>query len=126
MGLLWKKRIKEDRKDERMISGNDLVKILSLAINAAIEEISEGYYTFGPEVMFECAGNVHFMGVKYDKKKAEKEGKTGYWKEYMTLYLDKNFFDSKEEFYEMAVLDGKKLKDIPNEILVGEEFAEIL
>ncbi|MCX4321131.1 MAG: hypothetical protein OSJ44_15685, partial [Lachnospiraceae bacterium] len=98
------------------ISGKELTEILERAADTAAEEINGGYYTLGPEIVFEYAGRVHFAGVKYDKKSCKKEGMAGYSEKYLSLYLDK------EALYGAEVLDGEKLMDISDGIIVSEEY----
>lgn len=121
MGLFDKSK-KAKRNTGVSISGKELTEILERAADTAAEEINGGYYTLGPEIMFEYAGRVHFAGVKYDKKSCKKEGMAGYSEKYLSLYLDKYIFGSKEALYGAEVLDGEKLMDISDGIIVSEEY----
>ena len=50
------------------ISGTQLCDLLTKAVSLATEDVEAKCYSTGPEIMFEYNGNVHFMGIKYDKK----------------------------------------------------------
>jgi hypothetical protein len=125
MGLFGRK--KEKTKPEVLnISGLQLYSLLKNAVLLAVEDVEANCYTTGPEIMFEYNGNVHFIGIKYDKKRAKTEKRVTFSNELMTVYLDKQLFATLEDFCEHATLDGKILTGISNGIIVSPEYKELL
>lgn len=125
MGLFGRKKEKAERK-VISISGVQLCDLVKKAIELAKEEVEGKYYIVGPEIMFEYNGNVHFAGIKYDKKRAKKEKQLHFSDEFMTLYIDKQDFDTIEQFQTQAMLDGEFLENIMDRIIVAPEFSELL
>ena len=125
MGLFGRKKEKEKCK-VISISGVQLCDLLKKSVSLMVEEVEKKYYTFGPEIMFEYNGNVHFAGVKYDKKRAKTEKRVTFSDELMTVYVDKQFFTTIEELRDHAMIDGKILSDIVDGIIVSPEYGELL
>ena len=120
-------RKKEKRKAEVVnISGVQLCGLLKNAVSLAIEEVEKNRYIFGPEIMFEYTGNIHLIGIKYDKKRAKTEKRVTFLKELMTVYLDKQTFVSLEDLCDYATLDGEILTNISKGIVVAPEYKELL
>ena len=67
MGLFGRKKEPELLN----LSSVQLVNILKKAILLAEEDVNARSYTLGPEIMFEYHDTIHFIGVKYDKKRAK-------------------------------------------------------
>lgn len=78
------------------------------------------------EIMFDYNDDVHFYGVKYDKKRAKKEKRVIFSKELLSVYLDKQSFPGVIELYRYGQLDGKLLADISHGIIVSSEYREAL
>lgn len=108
------------------ISGEQLCGLIKKAISLAIENVESKSYIIGPEIMFEYDGNIHFVGIKYDKKRAKAEKRTIFSYDLMNLYIDKVVYASLEDLRNNALVDGKKLTSIPNGIIVVPEYGELL
>ena len=76
--------------------------------------------------MFEYNGNVHFMGIKYDKKRAKTGKRITFSNELMTVYIDKQSFSTVEELRMQATIDGEFLSNISAGIIVAPEYNELL
>lgn len=125
MGIFGRK--KEKIKPEVLnISGEQLYKLLKKAVKLAAENIEANCYTTGPEIMFEYNNNVHFIGIKYDKKRAKSEKRVTFTKELMTVYVDKNIYQTLEELYDNANVDKISLNAITEGIIVYPEYKELL
>ena len=125
MGLFGRK--KEKTKPEVVnISGVQLCGLLKNAVSLAIEDVEANCYTTGPEIMFEYNGNIHFIGIKYDKKRAKTEKRVTFSNELMTVYLDKQLFVTVEDLCAHTTLDGELLSNISNGIIVSPEYKELL
>ena len=122
MGLFGRKKEKELLN----LSSVQLVNILKKAILLAEEDVNARSYTLGPEIMFEYHDTIHFIGVKYDKKRAKAAKQKVFCKEFVSVYLDKQNYLSPEELYENAVVEGVNLKDITSEIMISADYKEIL
>lgn len=100
MGIFGRK--KEKAKSEVInISGIQLCDLLKNAVSLAIED-------------------------KYDKKRAKAEKKDTFSNDLMTIYLDRQSFDSVENLYIDAVLDKEHFSDISKGIIVSSEYKELL
>lgn len=125
MGLFSRK--KEEKTSKVLdISSAQLLNILNKAILLAEEDVNAKSYTFGPEIMFDYNNTVHFIGVKYDKKRAKALNQKNFCKEFMSVYLDKQEYKYPEELFENADIKGIKFKDINSGILVSQEYGELL
>lgn len=125
MGLFGRK--KEKTKPEVLsISGDQLYTLLKKAVQLAAEDVEAKSLTFGPEIMLEYKDNIHFVGIRYDKKRAKAEKRTTFSPELMTVYLDKGEYATPEELYQNAVLDGDKFSSISEGIIVAPEFGDLL
>ena len=126
MGLFWKKR--KDTVDNKVlnISGKQLEILLNDAIKLAIEDIETKCYTVGPEIMFEYGDDIHFIGVKYDKKRAKKEKRISFSSELMRVYLDQEEYDTITELFNNALIEGKILCNIENNIIVSTDYKPLL
>lgn len=120
-------RKKEKKKKEVLdISSAQLMEILKKAVLLAAEDIEAKSFTFGPEIMFEYDDEIHFMGVRYDKKRAREEKRILYCEEFMSVYLDKQDYLTPEELFEKADIQGIKLNQITSGIIVAPEYRELL
>lgn len=126
MGLFSGSKKAEKRRETLDISASQLMIILKKAVLLAIEDIEARSFTFGPEIMFEYGDEIHFMGVKYDKKRARKEKRILYCEELMSVYLDKQDYLTPEELFEKADIQGIKLNQITSGIIVAPEYRELL
>jgi len=124
MGLFWKQ--KKAKPEVLNISGEQLYGLLEKAVTLAAEDVDANCYTLGPEIMFEYNNDVHFIGIKYDKKRAKAEKRGSFSKELMTVYVDKNFYQTLEELYDNAKIDHVSLKAIAEGIIVSPEYKELL
>lgn len=100
--------------------------LLTKAVSLATEDVEAKCYSTGPEIMFEYNGNVHFMGIKYDKKRAKTEKRITFSNELMTVYIDKQSFSTVEELRMQATIDGEFLSNISAGIIVAPEYNELL
>ena len=124
MGLF---RLKKEKKREALsISGEQLCMILKEAIRTAADEVEAKYYITGPEIMFEYKDNLHFAGIKYDKKRAKQEKRELFSKELLSLYVDKATYTDLKELHANAVVDHELLKDITDGIIVSPEYKRLL
>jgi hypothetical protein len=123
MGLFVRKKEKE-KPEVVNISGAQLCGLLKNAISLAAEHVEARCYVTGPEIMFEYNNKVHFIGIKYDKKRAKTEKRVTFSNELMSVYLDKQLFVTLEDLRDHATLDGKILTNISNGIIVSPEYKE--
>lgn len=91
-----------------------------------IEDVEMKCYFVEYEIMFEYKGNVHFCGVKYDKKRAKAEKRVTFSKELMSIYLDEQSFPTVDELYHYAKLEGEIIAEISDGILMFPEYQELL
>lgn len=123
MGLFGKKK---EKKENISISAEQLCTLIEKAIQLTADDVNAKCFTFGPEIMFDYKGKVHFAGVHYDKKRAKAEKRDTFSRELATVYLDKTGYATTEELYANAVLDGVKLSDITEGIIVDPDFMDLL
>ena len=102
MGFLFGRKKKEKKHEVISISGTQLCDLLTKAVSLATEDVEAKCYSTGPEIMFEYNGNVHFMGIKYDKKRAKTEKRITFSNELMTVYIDKQSFSTVEESFKIS------------------------
>ena len=126
MGFLFGRKKKEKKHEVISISGTQLCDLLTKAVSLATEDVEAKCYSTGPEIMFEYNGNVHFMGIKYDKKRAKTEKRITFSNELMTVYIDKQSFSKVEELRMQATIDGEFLSNISAGIIVAPEYNELL
>lgn len=121
-------RFRRKNKDNKVlnISGKQLEVLLNAAVNLAIEDIETRCYIVGPEIMFEYNDNVHFMGVKYDRKRAKKEKRTSFSSKLMSVYLDREEYPTITELFNNATMEEKLLRDIENNIIVSTDYKSLL
>lgn len=121
----WFRRKNKDNKVLN-ISGKQLEVLLNAAVNLAIEDIETRCYIVGPEIMLEYNDNVHFMGVKYDRKRAKKEKRTSFSSKLMSVYLDREEYPTITELFNNATMEEKLLRDIENNIIVSTDYKSLL
>ena len=122
MGLFKKKQ----KTQPLNISSIDLCNLLNKAILLATEDVNTNSYILGPEIMFEYNNTIHFIGIKYDKKQAKKEHQNQFNEKYMNVYLDKQYFHTVQDLFHTAMIENTRLQDITNDIIVSNEYKEIL
>ena len=108
------------------ISSIQLLSILKKAILLVKEDVNTKSYTLGPEIMFDYNNTVHFIGIKYAKKRSKALEQKDFCKEFVSVYLDKQEYKCPEELDENADIRGIMLKDITSGIMVSPEYGEIL
>lgn len=121
----WFRRKNKDNKVLN-ISGKQLEVLLNAAVNLAIDDIETRCYIVGPEIMLEYNDNVHFMGVKYDRKRAKKEKRTSFSSKLMSVYLDREEYPTITELFNNATMEEKLLRDIENNIIVSTDYKSLL
>lgn len=117
---------KRKSADVLNISGMQLQQLIEAAVAIAREEIEDGCYTIGPEIMFEYRNKIHFAGVKYDKRKAHLMNGDIHFDELISLYVDKSSYRSVEELLDQACIDGVLLKTIERGLIVSSEYRELI
>ena len=126
MGFLFGRKKEKVKNEVLSISGAQLCDLLTKAVSLAVEDVEAKSYTTGPEIMFEYNGNIHFTGIKYDKKRAKAEKRVMFSNELMTVYIDKQSFATVEELRTQATIDGEFLSNISEGIIVSPEYNELL
>lgn len=116
----------KQQPDVLNISSVQLCEFLKKAIPIVIEDVEMNCYYVEREIMFDYNDDVHFCGVKYDKKRAKKEKRITFSKELLSVYLDKQSFPGVIELYRYGQLDGESLADISHGIIVSSEYREAL
>ncbi len=124
MGLFWKE--KKAKPEVLNISGEQLYGLLEKAVALAAEDVNANCYTLGPEIMFEYNSDVHFIGINYDKKRAKAEQRGTFSRELVSVYVDKNSYQTLEELYDNAKINNVPLKTITEGIIVSPEYKELL
>lgn len=97
------------------LSGSQLYDILKTVYSVAKKSVASMCYTSDIEIMFEYQSNVHFMGIRYNK---------GY--DTVSLYIDKDVYDTLDDVYFTATLCDTQLVDIENGIMVFNDYSELL
>lgn len=126
MGFLFGRKKEKAKKDVISISGAELCDLLIKAVSLTAEDVEAKSYLTGPEIMFEYNGNIHFIGIQYDKKRAKTEKRVMFSNELMTLYVDKQSFSTMEDLRTQATIDGEFLSNISTGIIVFSEYKELL
>ena len=73
MGFLFGRKKEKAKNEVISISGTQLCDLLKKAVSLVVEDVNTKCYITGPEIMFEYNGTIHFIGIKYDKKRAKIE-----------------------------------------------------
>lgn len=108
------------------VSGEVLIAILERAIEECKTRVDGKYYSNGPEIMFDYEEEIHFIGVRYDKKGAKKEKIEKFDEKYLSVFLDKKEYYSLDTLREEACIKDMPLKNVLSGIELNLEYADMV
>lgn len=126
MGLFGKKKVEKAKPQKLSISGEQLFSLVEKMVQLVKEDVEARCYIVGREIMFEYEEDAHFIGIKYDKKRAKIEKRVVFSEELMNAYVDKITYHTLKELHNNARINNVLLTDITEGIIVFPEFADLL